>query len=69
MNFPRETSCEIQNALCAALPYIDAYRTGDIPSDNLDGVLAKVEQQVKKALENEMELFTMMGWNKFPLAE
>jgi hypothetical protein len=69
MIFPRETSCEIQNALCAALGYLDAYRTGDIPSDRIDGVLAKVEQQIKKALEGELKLFTMMGWDKFPLVQ
>ncbi|HUC28444.1 MAG TPA: hypothetical protein VMR80_02625 [Candidatus Acidoferrum sp.] len=69
MKFPRETSCEIQNALCAALGYLDACRTGQIPSDKLTEVLAKVEQQIKKALEAELKLFTMMGWDKFPLVQ
>jgi len=69
MLFPRETSCEIQNALCAALGYLDAYRTGEIPSDKIDEVVAKVEAQVRKALDDEMKLFTMMGWNKFQLVQ
>lgn len=69
MIFPRETSCEIQNALLTALAYLDAYRTGELPSGNLDGALARVEEQVKKALESELKLFNMMGWNKFLLVQ
>lgn len=66
MESPRELCCEIHSALCAALGYLNLCRNEDAPPDKLRGVLGKVEEQAKRALQAEIKLFKAIGADKFP---
>ena len=69
MESPRRLSCEVQNALCAALGYLESCISGDTPPDRVFGVLLKVQEQAERVLGAEMELFRAIGANKFPVIQ
>jgi hypothetical protein len=63
---PRRLSCEVQNALCGTLGYLDLCLDGDIPSDKLRELLVKAQQQAQRAIEADMKLFKAIGADRFP---
>ena len=69
MESPRRLSCEVQNALCAALGFLESCFNGDTAPDNILEVLLKVQEQAERALEAEMELFRAIGADKFPVVQ
>lgn len=63
--FPREVCCEVHKGLLGVLAYLDQCH-GDVTADELKEFIGTAEKYAKKALEAEMRLFKMCGFDKFP---